>query len=857
MSYPTLNLFRKFILRDLRINYVRTLLTLFGIALGVAVMLAITLANNTALSKFKETVDLVSGRANLEVLPQTTPFLDEKYLYDLQWLWQMGGKFTPVIDENVIFGKNEDGTLVQMIGMDVLADPVFKSYEEDDSVGTLTDANVLKPGVALLGSKLAANEHLKQGDKFDLLTNEKTHSLRVARILPTKGLGGAFSGNLVVTDIRTAQEALGIPGKVSRIELVVPESYLLAVQDKLRHDFPKGISVERPSQRGNQVDKMTRSFQYNLLALTFIALMVSMFLIYNTMTISVIRRRPQIGTLRALGVSSGQILQMFTMEALAFGVVGTSLGILIGIGFAQGALNAVAQTFEHFYFRTPIETIMISPALIATAFAMGVGITVAAAIAPAMEAAGVAPAEAVRRASYELKSMRNAPRLAILGLILLACAGGLSVLPALDGVSVFGYASSLCTICGSAMLMPQTLQVVLPIISRIAEFFFRSEGRIAARSLQGTLGRTSVSIASLMIGIAMMVSLAIMIGSFRQTVMVWIDQTLKADLWVQTAARAGGSSQARMSADILDRIKALPGVLAVDGFVEHPIEYKGDITNVAGTDLNVSAKYGHLLFTEHENGRDICNSLGENDVIVTEAFAIRRQVHKGETLEIPSPSGTVQLKVRGIYYDYASDLGYIVMRRSSYAKIFADDKLSSFVVYVKPDVQPNDVRTDVLKAVGNKLRLRIRTTRELRTQALKIFDRTFAITYALHTIAIIVALLSVMNALFALTMESKREFGILRYIGASERQLRRIVLVEAGILGAIGNTTGLFLGFLLSLILIFVVNKQSFGWTVQFTMPIEFLLESGLLVFVTALIAGLIPARLAARTLAPSVVRDE
>jgi putative ABC transport system permease protein len=442
-------------------------------------------------------------------------------------------------------------------------------------------------------------------------------------------------------------------------------------------------------------------------------------------------------------------------------------------------------------------------------------------------------------------------------MIVLILAAILSTLPAINGVSVFGYAASLGCICGSAMLMPQALKLLLPLVAKLTGMLFQAEGRIAARSLEGTLGRTSVSVASLMIGIAMMVSLAIMIGSFRQTVMVWIDQTLKADLWVQTEARAGGSSQARMPTSILGKIQALPGVLAADGFVEHQIEYKGDITNVAGADLNVSAKYGHLIFTDHEDGHAICSSLGNRDVIVTEAFAIRRNVHKGDVLEIPAPGGTIKLNVRGIYYDYASDLGYIVMPRADYAQIFHDDKLSSCVVYVKPDVSPDDVRVALMKVVGHTLALRVKTTRELKTQALRIFDRTFAITYALHTIAIIVALLSIMNALFALTMESKREFGILRYIGASERQLRRIVLVEAGILGAIGNASGLFLGFLLALILIFVVNKQSFGWTVQFTLPIEFLVESSLLVFVTALIAGLIPARLAARTLAPSVVRDE
>ncbi len=392
MLPATLTLFNRFILRDLRLNYIRTCLTVFGIALGVAVLLAISLANDTAVGRFKDTVDRVSGKANLEIHSTSSNAVDQNFVTGMQWLWMFGGKFTPIIDENVIF-NNKSETLVQLIGIDMLADPVFKTYAEDESEKTVDSSDILQPGVALIGSKLAREQHLKIGDTFEVLANEKQHNLKVARILSSKGLGGAFSGNLVVTDIDTAQNALNMSGKVTRIEIVVPDSMLNDAMEKLRQDLPAAAAIDRPAQRGVQVDKMTRSFQYNLLALTFIALMVSMFLIYNTMTISVIRRRPQIGTLRALGVSRTQILTLFSLEAVTFGAVGTSLGIATGIAFAQGALAAVSQTFEHFYFRVPTEHVDVSFNVVAMAFAIGVSVTVAAALAPAFEAAGVAPAE--------------------------------------------------------------------------------------------------------------------------------------------------------------------------------------------------------------------------------------------------------------------------------------------------------------------------------------------------------------------------------------------------------------------------------------------------------------------------------
>jgi len=854
MLPTTVSLFGKFIWRDLLRNWMRTLLTVFGIALGVAVLLSISLANHTALEKFKETVDRVSGRSNLEIRSLSSSRMDEKVLYGLQWLWTSDVKFTPLIDENAIVGNRDDGPLIEFIGMDMLADADFKTY---DGAGTSTNIDLLAPDTALVGSRLAHELHLGVGSPLKLLLNEKYYTLKVSKILSSQGLGGAFSGNMVVTDINTAQKALGSQGKISRVQLIVPESEMSSIQARLRRELPNSLTVERPSQRGVQVEKMTRSFEYNLLSLTFIALMVGMFLIYNTMTITVIRRRPEIGTLRALGVSSKQILSIFTLEALTFGLIGTTLGIAAGILFAQGTLNAVSQTFEHFYFKEPMEAVSVNPVVLLIAFFIGVGLTVAAAVPPSIEAANVAPAEATRRSSYELKASRSAPFVAVCGLAVLVLAALASMQPAVNGLPMFGYLSAFCTICGAAMLIPQLLKTCLPVFGMFTGWLFRSEGKIAARSLQGTLGRTSVAVASLMIGIAMMVSLAIMIGSFRQTVMVWVDQSLKADLWIETSARNGGERNARMSPETIDKIKSVPGVLAVDAFVQHPIEYDGERTNLAAGDFDVVGKFGHILFTDGENPQNLCLAMGDGDATVSEAFAIRKHVKKGDVIKIPTPSGEVSLRVRGIYYDYSSDLGFIVIPRAMYVRLFGDRTLSSCAVYLAPNCQPENARDEIIRAVGNRTNLHVRTTGELRREAIKIFDRTFAITYALHTIAICVALLSVMNALLALTMESKRDFGVLRYLGASERQLRRIVLVEAGLLGAIGNTAGLVLGLVLSLLLIYVINKQSFGWTVQFTLPVQFLIQSGLLVFFTAILSGVLPARLAARTLAPSVVRDE
>lgn len=850
-----LNLFKRFILRDLAKNKMRTSLTLAGIALGVSVLIAIGLANHSALSKFKETVDLVSGKSNLEIRSSTGPFIDERVLNDIDWLWSVGGKYMPLIEQTVAVA-DKDEELVQLIGIDMLGDPEFKSYSEE-STGSNDFLDLFSGRNVLVGDRLAHDLHLKKGSKFKLLINDNAEEFCVSEIMSGEGLGGVYSGNLVVGDLNVIQRALHAPGKISQVEIITPEGQLKQVQNELEHALPAGAIINRPSQRGEQVEKMTRSFEYNLIALTFIALMVGMFLIYNTMTISVIRRRPEIGTLRALGVSRAQIASLFLIEAAWFGVVGTTVGLLMGVAMSQGALKAIAGTFNHFYFQTPIESVTLAPQVLIVAFLLGVTLTIVAAVPPVLEATGVVPAEATRRASFEAKIERMSPRLSLIGVAFFAIAAIASVQQPVMNFPIFGYVAALAAILGFALIMPLFLHIVLPVLGTLLKKLFRFEGLFAARSLHGTLGRTSVAVASLMIGIAMMVSLGIMIGSFRVTVMLWIDQTLQADLWMQPSARAAGSKYSKFDESIIPLVKSIPNVVAVDGFADTPIEYNGEQTNLGASDFGVAAKFGHIKFVTGEPAANVIARLGHDGAIVSESFAIRKHVTPGDSLTLQTPSGEHRVKIEGVYYDYASDLGYIVIPRSVYKELYHENGISNCAIYIAPNADPYAVRSEIQRRLSKVGLFSIRTTSELRKEAIKIFDRTFAITYALHTIAIAVSMLAVMNALFALALESRREFGILRYMGSSTKQIQKVVLTEAGILGVLGSSTGIVLGFVLSLLLIFVINKQSFGWTVQFAVPYDFLFEASVLVLLTAILSGIIPARFAAKTVAPQVVREE
>jgi putative ABC transport system permease protein len=852
-------LLTRFVVRDLSRNWIRTFLTVAGIALGVAVMLAINLANGTALDRFRESIDLVAGKANLQVHSQAGTDIDEQVLKQLE-PFRSQVKYTAVIDESAVVPSTHPD-LVEVLGVDMFADPEFRPFDISSSSSggsSSSEISIFNRDAAYVGAKFAERHNLKVGDYFEVLMNDRAVKLQVAGVISYNGPGRAFGGNLLVMDIACAQDAFNMFGRISRIDIIAPEQNFDATAQQLRSAFASPLIVERPERRSQQVEKMIASFQYNLAALSLIALLVGMFLIYNTMSITVIRKRTEIGILRALGSSRKMIFAIFTVQALLMGGIGSLLGLGLGYVFSRGAVKAVGSTVQSLYVDQPPADVSIDPTTLLIAFVAGLVISLVAALGPVWEAISVSPAEASRRASYEWRVARASGALSLCGIVLLIFAAFAAQLPALDGFPVFGYVSAALTIFGVAFLMPVILTAVMKLVRPLMPSLFRSEGKLALLGLSSTLGRTSVAVASLMLGIAMMISLAIMIGSFRETVIVWVNQTLKADLYIAPRVRTA-SNKGTISNEVVDRIRAVPGIADTDAFVETPIEYKGNPTNLGAGDADVLSRRGNLLFLDRMDPNKVLGRMEKEDVAaITESFALRNGIKVGDRIEIPGATGKqLSVEVAGIYYDYASDLGYIIIPRRLYQEHFPNDFSSTVAVYAEPNTDVEALRERILSAIGSDVRLNVRTNRDLRVEILRIFDNTFAITYALHAIAILVAILGVMNALFALTYESRREFAILSYVGASVQQLRKIVLIQAALLGVFGNISGLIVGFVLSLLLINVINKQSFGWTVQLSIPTDFIIQSSLLVLLFALISGLIPARLAVRSLSPEALRYE
>lgn len=833
-------------------NKLRSGVTVLAVALGVAIALSVDLANTTAVASFASSVNIISNHINVQVLGVGRGF-DERTILRVQ---NVPGVLdaNPAIEDSLTVGARAgdafSGEILRVLGVDLLR-PV------PGSSGSLStpDPWVLVNGHgALISARVAAKYHWRPGSIVSALAGDRNVELRVAAILPPSVAG--VDSSVVFVDIATAQEIFSKIGRLDRIDCVVDPAQLATTIAAVRRVLPPGVRAIEPKVRTGEIQRMLRSFELNLAALSYIALLVGMYLIYNTVAISVVQRRPEIGTLRALGVKRGQILRTFLAEGALFGVVGSLLGLLIGSVLATFSVAAVSRTVDTLYVASHADQVVYDPAVLLKAFLIGVAAAVAAALVPALEAARTPPAITMRAQGYERRLTGLVPRAAIFGLGLLLLGWACTPLPPVGDVPLFGYAAGLLIIFAGSLFAP----LLIAGLARVARAVLVSRsaaGEIAAANLGSSPVRNSVAVASLMIAIAMTVAVAILIGSFRTTVVAWANDTLKADVFVRPMGLGDASSDATFSPGVARTIARLPGVRSIDVIREISIPFRGRITGLAATNLANFASRRTVRFIGRVDRDVLQRGLPDSgNVLISEPFATKFSLDTGDRFALDTPSGMTTLSVAAVYNDYSSDAGVVLMDLATFRRLYHDSALTSLAVYARPGVDLGALRNAIERSVL-PLRVDTQTTRELRALVIAIFDRTFAITYALYVISITIAVLGVVSTLFALVLERRREIGLLRYLGLRTREVRRMVYFEAAFIGLLGGISGVVVGVLLALLLIFVINRQAFGWLIELHMPWDFLGEAIVLVVMAALVAGIYPAGVAARIRTSEAVRAE
>ena len=819
-----IRLFARLILRPLRAEPVRTLLTVLSVALGIAVVLAIELASDAAAGSFRSSMETLAGEADYEVT--AVGGVDEQLYARLATL-PLPISVRPRIEDHAVLMETKQ--TLPLIGVDLVAhalDATTTTTPLADSQGELI---------------LASASGRKAGDQVTLRVNDHDYRLTVRAIVPSET-------SFAVVDIEVAQRLLNRPGRVDRLLVDAPE----ALEPDLQRALPPGLTLAPFGARTEENRKMLVGFRSNLIILSYIALVVGAFLIYNTISVSVVRRRSEIGILRALGMTRSTVLTMFLAEAAIFGVAGTALGVPLGRVMAESAVGAIGATVQNLYVSSQPGIIALSLAASFKAILAGLLVTLAAAWAPAREAAAIPPVEAMARGRKDYDTgVRQYRDLAIAaGCALLSLLA--SQMPAIGRRPLFGYFSAALLVLSAALATPAFVHAAMGVTRKLLGV----TGLLASQSLDATLRRTAVLIAALITAVAMLVSVGIMVGSFRETVIQWIDSQLKADIFLRPAVPASADRFPTLSVGIAERIAALPMVDMVDQFRAYPIRFRGLPVTLGSGDANLVRRRGAFNLLEGDPEKAYQAMINSDAAIVSEPFVSKHNVHLGDTIQLPLGEQIHPIRVVGVYTDYSNERGYIILHRARLLRYLPDPAPSNLAVYLKPGTPVVTAQRAIETALGDS-RVLVLPNQTLRREAIIIFDRTFAITYALELVAVFVAVVGVAGALLALVIDRRRELSLLRFLGAARGQIRRLILCEAGLIGLLAVIGGTVLGGVLSLVLVFVINKQSFGWSIQFHIPIAILLGALTIIFSATLLAGLYPARVALALNPIEVIHEE
>ena len=851
----------------------QSVLMIIGITLGVAVVVAVDLANASASRAFDLSTETVAGRATHEIVdgPQG---LDEKVYTKLR-LSGVVEAAAPVITEYVSSPQLGSRPL-QLLGVDPFAEAPFRDYlgssagQNDSSqpapdVGNLT-VFLTQPGALLISTDVANRYNLaactdgipSSNCEVTLEIGGNQRQAFIAGLLhPADSLSQRALDGIILTDIATAQELTGKLGKLDRIDLILPDNAGADTPliSKIQALLPSQARLETVQARTGTVEQMTSAFRVNLTALSLLALVVGMFLIYNTMTFSVVQRRPLFGTLRCLGVTRREVFGLVMVEALIVGILGALLGVALGVLLGQGAVRLVTQTINDLFFVVTVRGVQIPTSSLIKGGLLGIFATLLTAAPPAWEAATVPPRAALSRSGLEIKARRAVTLAALGGLWLVALGGGALLIPSRS--LVLSFAGTFAVIVGFAMLAPVVTGIFMRLVSPILGRILGTLGRMAPRDVVNALSRTSIAVAALMVAVSVTIGVSLMVGSFRHTVVAWLSETLQGDIYISAPSQTATSSSATIDPSVVKIIQNWPGVARADVLRSATVDSTQGPVHIAATNNFTIAQ--ERVFLAKEGPPDtIWQRMQQGAVLVSEPFANRLGIpHIGGSLTLYTDQGERKFPVIGIYYDYASTQGTVLMPLSVYQANWQDPAITAIALRLTSGAKVDQVVRDLQDNLASSQHLLIRPNQTLRQEVLVVFDRTFAITGALQLLATIVAFIGVLSALLSLELERQREMGILRAVGMTVRQLWSLIMLETGLMGTVAGLLAMPTGYALALILVYIINRRSFGWTLQMQIQAEPFIQALAVAVIAALLAGLYPARRMGQMITSEALRSE
>jgi putative ABC transport system permease protein len=905
----------------------RTLLGILGIALGTAVYLSISLAAASALKSFENGVSAVAGKAQWRLQSPGTPL--NEALFALMRRSPAVKAAAPVVESVLELAGPHQGPVL-LLGVDPFSEAPFRDYEFSGAQA-LTDAAwidfLTKPDAVFLSRPLARRLNLKAGDSLPVRVGARQARLRVAGIFRAAGGLYPLDGAVLLMDLSGAQELLDRVGRLDYIDLMAAGDQA-GLPRALKKTLPPGVEMVRPAAQGSRTQGLVASYRLNLAVLSAIALFVGMFLIYQSVTLSVVRRRREIGLLRTLGMTPGQVMALFLAEGLASGLAGGLLGLGLGVMLARGVLAVMTRNLSSLYMPVVAQEVALKGGLLLQAWGLAVAATLAAAALPAREAARTQVRAVWHREELEEKLAGQAGIIGGWGLVALILAAVGASWPTGQGPPWPAFGAAFLILLGFALFTPLSARLLGRTMQPCLRRLLGPAGDLGCRYLAGSLSRSAVSVAALACALGMLIAVTVMIGSFRRTVDDWVSRAISGDIFFGPAVFSTAAYDQFLPPEILPELKADPEIADIYLYRCVRLPFRDRYILVIGGSFEVLARHGGLWFRKGDTqaimgrvgegggrGRQVPASEtpvvfqqdkspptppsakgGEREeapaatgaeksppltkgdlggfseeiaalspqtanrkpaIVISEPLAETFHYKEGDVLTLPTPSGPQQLTVAGVFYDYRTDGPSVWMDISRLRRFWGDHRLNAVRLYLKDPRKVPEVKARLEQRYGSRYRLLALSHLDLRRGILRIFDETFALTYALEGVAVLVAVFGIITTFLVLIMERERELALLQTIGASRRQILGMVLVESGLASFLSFLLGAGCGSLLALLLILVINKEAFGWTIQLHFTPGIYWQSLVLVLALGLGAAAYPAWRAIQPHLAAILKEE
>ena len=829
-----------------RKHVLRTTLTTAGIVLGVAVFVGMRAANQSVLAAFSQTVDRIAGKTELQVTAGETGFGED--VLDRVQSASTVRVAVPVIEAVVDSNMPGQGNLL-VLGIDMTGDRSLRDYDlEHDDDAAIDDPLVFlaQPDSLMLSKEFADTNHLKIGSRLQLGTVEGLKAFTVRGLMRSSALTSAFGGHLAIMDIYAAQKMFGRGRTFDRIELATrPGTTLAECQRELATLLGAAFEIQPPSGRGQQFEAMLAGYSMMVGLSSAFALFIGMFIIYNSFAIAVTERRSEIGVLRALGATRSQIRWLFLGEGAIMGLAGSIAGVVLGILSARLIASYISTLIADVYgVAQRAEDVASNPLLLALAIAIGVATSLAAAALPAHNAARVDPVHALQKGKFQVLSAGEnrtraafAAALGVLAVVCLTITG--------NNRPIF-YAGYMLTIVVALLLGPMLSLWLARTFRPLLKWLRPVEGALAADSLIQAPRRTSASVAALMLSLALIVGFEGMARASYASIIEWMNVTLDPDFIVLPSQNLDIQTT-RFPATMGPEIAALPGIQRVQMLRNGRITFRKTPVMVVAIEVNSVAQTVRPKPVAGNAEEMYRKAAAGEGLMVSENLAQLQHLTLGEILEIPAPYGLIRLPIVGIVVDYSDQQGSIQMDRSLFLRYWHDDSVNVFRVYLQPGATVPDVRQRILERYAGQRQVFVLTNEELKSYVLRVTGQWFALTSVQIAVALVVAILGIVNTLTVSITDRRRELGVLRALGGLHSQIRGTIWLEALSVASFGLILGSALGAVNLYYILQMVHRDIAGMRLDYLFPFTMVLALVPAILCAGLVAAIWPAEAAVR----------